>query len=291
MSVRYAPSPTGRLHVGNLRTAWVSREAARKLRLAWIVRFEDIDEPRVIAGAQESQLQDLRALGLEPDEIVVQSHRRMAHWKAFQRGVSEGQLYPCVCSRKEVQQALERLASAPHAATPLYDGRCRREPATVTTGSVGWRFRSSDPTGTRDFIVARTQGLDRGELPGVDFVPAYLWACAIDDLESRHRLLVRCVDLAPVASQQREIQQWLEPGTPLPAIFHTALVVTNDGARLEKRTRGVTLPECSERGIGPAELEKRFRDSFDRASLPAALSPGSVQGEARPQITLAELGL
>jgi len=80
--VRYAPSPTGRLHLGNLRTAWVSERWARSLSLPWVVRFEDIDRPRVISGSQEQQLADMRALGLKPDVVLVQS-RFKTHLKSY----------------------------------------------------------------------------------------------------------------------------------------------------------------------------------------------------------------
>src|SRR5262245_60491697 len=104
--VRFAPSPTGRFHIGNLRTAWISERLARARKEEWVVRFEDIDQPRVISGAREAQLEDMAALALKPDRIELQSAFREMHWKWFQRGVESGQLYPCYCSRKDVQSAL-----------------------------------------------------------------------------------------------------------------------------------------------------------------------------------------
>src|SRR6476659_5113424 len=92
-SVRFAPSPTGTFHVGNLRTAWVSYRWSRVLRMPWVVRFEDIDGPRVVNGARERQLADMAALGLVPDEILVQSARHERHRALFLRAVADGSVY------------------------------------------------------------------------------------------------------------------------------------------------------------------------------------------------------
>src|SRR4051794_30272327 len=128
MSVRFAPSPTGAFHLGNLRTAWISRAWAKHLGLPWVVRFEDIDRPRVVYGAKEGQLSDMAALDLAPDEIVDQSARMDRHWELLQQAVAEGQVYPCHCSRKEI---LAGLASAPHGKEAIYDGRCRLIPTQI----------------------------------------------------------------------------------------------------------------------------------------------------------------
>src|SRR6185312_17052083 len=98
MSVRFAPSPTGKFHVGNLRTAWISHIFSRYLGQPWIVRFEDIDQPRVVAGALQWQLDDLRKLGMVPDRVLVQSERLARHEALFRDAVAAGQVYPCTCS-------------------------------------------------------------------------------------------------------------------------------------------------------------------------------------------------
>jgi glutamyl-tRNA synthetase len=291
MGVRFAPSPTGRFHVGNLRTAWISHAWARRLAEPWVLRFEDIDRPRVAPGAQESQLEDMAALGLHPDQVLIQSAAHARHRRVLERAVREGRAYVCRCSRKEVQEALRASASAPHAAPPVYSGQCRHDahagPPSAGEGCA-WRFRSeADPSGAQDFIVGRTE-------PGGDWVPAYNWACAIDDHDGGHRLLVRAWDLGPVLAQQREIHAWLtasegRPGAPPPAVFHAALVVQDDGHRLEKRTRGVTLDELRARGIPPARLREIFASSF--AMPPDAPAPGGAGGEPRERLTLSELGL
>src|SRR5262245_10745589 len=119
MGVRFAPSPTGRLHIGNLRTAWISHWWSKSLGLKWVLRFEDIDKPRNVSGSQEQQLSNLEQLGLIPDEIIVQSQNFERHWQIFVKGVESHKFYPCFCSRKDL---IETLASAPHSKPPTYSG-------------------------------------------------------------------------------------------------------------------------------------------------------------------------
>ncbi len=282
--VRFAPSPTGNFHVGNFRTAWVSFELARRHGQPWIVRFEDIDAPRVQPHAQMRQLEDMRVLGLMPDEVTIQSHAHARHRALFDQAVGSGQVYPCTCSRKEVQEALAGLASAPHspdASAAVYSGHCRAEPARAGKGAVAWRFRMEDESGTRDFIVGRTEAKA--------FTPSYHWACAIDDADGGYALLVRAWDLAPVLEQQRAIQRWMGrigAGKGLPEVFHTALVVADDGSRLEKRTKGVTLSELEAAGLSPEEIVAKFAASFEMPSAPGA---DGLWGEAKRELRLGAL--
>lgn len=267
--VRFAPSPTGSFHVGNLRTAWISAWLAKELREPWVVRFEDIDRPRILAGAQRSQLEDFSALGLSPDVVIIQSARLERHLELFERARESSAVYPCYCSRKEVLEATAQAASAPHGEVPLYSGRCRARvpnsqnleaPTDYSNPSVAWRFRNADESGAQDFIVARTSPA------GTDFAPAYHWACAIDDFDGDYRLLVRAWDLAPAAAQQRAVFEWLAGVECItrayPPIFHTSLVTQDDGHRLEKRTKGVTLAELKAEGRDVKWLLSRFEESF-----------------------------
>ena len=321
--VRFAPSPTGRFHLGNLRTAWISWACARLLGEPWVVRFEDIDAPRVLPGARESQLEDLAALGMVPDELHVQSARIGRHWEVFLRGIAEGRVYPCICSRKEVQEVLHGIASAPHAEPPVYNGRCRpSEGAPAPTESelrarlsghphptIAWRLRAAGAGGEQDIIIARTERAPR-RLSGPEaagFAPSYHWACAIDDWDGGYRLLVRAWDLESATSHQRAIQSWLRgseggarAASPPPAVYHTALVTTDEGGRLEKRTRGVTWPELEARGIPMEVLVSRFLASWGegrsfeglRRWLELSLAaPDGVSGEASRTMTLSRLGI
>lgn len=281
MNVRFAPSPTGVFHIGNWRTAWISREWARVLGVPWAVRFEDIDTPRVIAGAQDRQLLEMRELGLNPDIVTVQSSRRARHWELFEKARKDRAIYPCRCSRKEI---LSALASAPHGEEILYSGKCREgfSGTAPTNATIAWRFLSDDAGGKHDFIVARTDASAAPE----SFVPAYHWACAIDDAEGDHGLLVRAHDLRSATPIQREIQKWMGL-RDFPAVFHTALVTDDQGHRLEKRTRGVTLPELAQSGISAKRLIELFGKSFEARREDFA--PGKIWGEPRTQLALKDL--
>jgi glutamyl-tRNA synthetase len=293
MSVRYAPSPTGRLHLGNLRTAWISKRWAEALGVAWVVRFEDIDRPRVVPGAREQQTADLAALGLVPDRVYLQSERIERHWELFSRATQENFAYPCFCSRKEIREAIDASASAPHTEPPAYNGRCRDRspPARFELNSVAWRMRGENPDGSLDVVIARTATA----LPDrTSFAPSYPFACAIDDLDGGYALLVRAWDLASAADSQRRIRAWVlhsESGTPIrftpPGIFHCSLITRNDGHRLEKRTPGVTLPELAAAGYTVEEILKRFSTSF---STPfGEFSSGKIFGEPEKTKTLLAL--
>ncbi len=295
--VRFAPSPTGRFHLGNLRTAWISWRWAQILGRPWVVRVEDIDTPRVLPGARDQQLQDMAALGLVPDVLLVQSEFRSRHWALFIEGVRSSQIYACDCSRKEVASALAGIASAPHdGRPPVYTGVCRALSAREmrAADSIAWRFRMNDESGRDDFIIARSgHVLDASGVPDEStFVPAYHWACAIDDHDGGYDLLVRSADLAPAAPVQRAIQSWvgrLEGSSCEPAVFHTSLVVQDDGHRLEKRTRGVTLEELGAKGIHAAKLTQIFEQSFDSTLFSQAVSEQLLVGEANGEIKLSSL--
>jgi len=301
MTVRFAPSPTGRFHLGNLRTAWISHRLARELGLPWWVRFEDIDGPRVVPGAREQQLADLAQLGLTPDHIEIQSQNVDLHWQVFLELLEAQVIFPCTCSRKEVQEELAQLASAPQAPhetqssllSPLYSGHCLTHPpvapGTSTAKPIAWRIRSSG------VIIGRTERLEwnrSGESwHSMRFEPAYHWACAIDDARTQpeHQILVRAWDLAQATPIQRKIQEhWKGPSYIPAAVFHTSLVVQTQGHRLEKRTHGITLPEW----LGSQNSIDSLKDAFEASfSLPPAssLQRGSVSGEKLQNLSLAEL--
>lgn len=297
MSVRFAPSPTGPFHVGNFRTAWISHAWARRLGLPWTVRFENIDKPRNVPGAMERQLEEMAALGLKPDRTLLQSEAHSRHWEVFLKFHGEGLVYPCFCSRKMVRETVEEAASAPHGPVAAYTGKCRdlKEFPETRLPSLAWRIRRPEPDGRGDFVVARTGlSLDSGGLPEREtFVPAYHWACAIDDHDGGHALLVRAWDLEEAAGQQRFLHDQLarleKTGRAAPAIFHCSLVTSNDGTRLEKRTRRVTWDELSQAGESAEGLTGRFRLSF-RGDW-SAFETAKIFGESRKTLTLAELGL
>ena len=294
--VRFAPSPTGVFHVGNLRTAWVSWRLARLLGEPWIVRYEDIDAPRSAPGAREAQRAHMATLGLEADDEHAQSARVARHWELFASAAAEGAVYPCFCSRKAVREALEGAASAPHGVVASYTGHCRdlTEFPSTDLPTVAWRFRMPGGGGD-DFIIARTlppteRGSAAFEALRPSFVPAYHWACAIDDADGGYRLLVRAHDLAPVLPLQRAICRYvLGPDAPLPAVYHTALVTRDDGGRLEKRTKGVSLVELQTDGWTANGLIQDFDASLKTWPSAKDIVPDAVLGEAVKTIPLSAL--
>lgn len=287
MSVRFAPSPTGDFHIGNLRTAFLSHEWAKRLKMPWVVRVEDIDKPRNVPGAMERQLDDLKTLGMIPDLLQIQSHRYQRHWEVFEKFRQAQWIYPCLCSRQTIRQSLSRIASAPHEPAPSYDGHCRhiRAVPKTTNPTIAWRLQFPDESGKDDLIIARTAP------DGTGFVPAYHLACTIDDYDGEYVLLVRASDLREATKQQRYVFQKLaeSEGKKIdpPAVFHCSLVTATDGTRLEKRTRGVTLDELLKAGETPESLCQKFLKSF--SGNWNAFSPHHLFGEARPTLPTSEL--
>lgn len=299
--VRFAPSPTGAFHIGNLRTAWISRWWALHLKEPWVVRFEDIDSLRSAPGAQELQLSQMALLGLTPDEVFVQSASLERHWQVFERAVREGKVYPCFCSRKEVKDALEGAASAPHGSPPIYSGRCRslEDYPEQVPAMIAWRFRNADPA--HDFIVARAAAPPgKAELASLrsSFAPAYHWACAIDDYIGAYRMLVRASDLASVLNYQRAVGEmlfeWSGKSVEHPAVFHCSLVTREDGGRLEKRTPGASLQEVMAGGLSADDVVRILESSFDIEFFSEApngsVSSGLVFGEKLDTLSLSALG-
>lgn len=257
----------------------------------------------------ESQLVDMERLGLLPrglnDGIERQTERRKSHWRAFLRAVSEGVAHPCICSRKEVEQELAEMASAPHVQesggeAPSYAGTCmvRGREQTLNLHSsashlgsrtLAWRF------GSRHTVIARTENADLSSPEACSFEPSYHWACALDDCNParEHSLLVRAWDLAHATPIQREIQSWSEgPDFQPPTVFHTSLLTQDDGQRLEKRTRGVALDELLETGWSIQRLIERFEASFDSETVGHDLldsARGAILGERHRSLTLSAL--
>ncbi len=256
--VRFAPSPTGRFHIGNLRTAWIASQVGHLLAEPLTIRVEDIDSARSRIEFKDLQIADLKRVGVIADELIIQSNRHSRHLELFNRARNDGLIYPCDCSRKDVLEALAGLRSAPHGREADYSGRCRtRKPSDMhPVETLAWRWRSKlNADGRYDAIVARTNP------DGSQFTPGYHWACAIDDADGNYRLLVRAWDLETVEFTQRQIREWVRPNIQTD-IFHTSLVVNLDGSRLEKRTKGVTLDELTAAGLTEQTLVSLFERSF-----------------------------
>jgi glutamyl-tRNA synthetase len=244
---RYAPSPSGQLHIGNLRTALIAWLAARSRGAPFALRVEDLDRERSRAEHERSQLADLAALGLDWDGPVMrQSERLKEHREAFERLRAAGRVYPCWCTRADVREA----ASAPHAdAGPgRYPGTCRhlsgdqrRRRAREAGREPVWRLNGQAER-------ARFHDLLRGPCEGVvddvvlwraDDGPAYNLAVVVDDDAQSVGEVVRGDDLIDSTPCQVFIAGIL--GLTRPAYLHIPLVLGPQGRRLAKRDGPVTL--------------------------------------------------
>ena len=243
---RFAPSPTGPLHLGSLVAAVGSWLYARRAGGRWLVRMEDIDTPRVVPGSAEEILRALARYGLESDgEVVWQSRRTTLYEDALATLRSRDLVYDCACSRAELQRA----ASAPLGREPVYPGTCRNG---LAAGKVARaiRFRVPDATigfddlvcghveenvaeRTGDFVVRRADGLF-----------AYQLAVVVDDAEQRVTQIVRGADLLTSTPRQIALQRAL--GFPTPEYAHLPLVVNADGSKLGKRDGALPLPSLDE---------------------------------------------
>ena len=246
MKGRFAPSPTGVLHLGNLRTALLAWLFARSAGSEFLVRMEDLDTGRVRPGYAEEQLADLAAIGIDWDgEVVFQSQRLDRYADAID--ALGDRVYECYCTRAEIREA----ASAPHGPLPegAYPGTCLR----LTAAELAEKRASGRAPALRIRAgAARVAFEDRlhGHVEGVvdDFVirrndgaPAYNLAVVVDDAAQGIGEVVRGDDLLDTTPRQLFLADAL--GLPRPAHAHVPLVLGADGARLAKRHGDVTLRE------------------------------------------------
>jgi glutamyl-tRNA synthetase len=256
-----APSPTGALHLGNARTFLLAWLSIRSQGGTLLLRIEDIDGPRVKPGAAAQAIADLRWLGLDWDgEPVTQSERLPLYAAAALRLVASGAAYPCVCTRREVEEA----ASAPHEGNddgPVYPGTCRGRFADLAaareaTGREA-ALRFSVDVAHAPF-VDRFAGSQQGSIAG-DFViqkrdggAAYQLAVVVDDAAQGVTEVVRADDLLPSTPRQLLLYRALQL-TP-PQFVHVPLVVGGDGLRLAKRHGDTSLRHLRERGVAAAAV-------------------------------------
>lgn len=259
---RFAPSPTGNLHLGGVWTALASWAYARAHGGKMLLRVEDIDPPRIVAGSAERILDDLRWLGLDWDGDVIWQSARTALYEAALGTLSRaGYTYPCDCSRAEIA----RIASAPHAGEEtretIYPGTCRdaspgrtmRRPPAIrfrVPARVAISFRDAlhgvleedVATATGDFVLRRADG-----------VFSYQLVVAVDDAEMGVTQVIRGDDLLSSTARQLLLMKLLGHAT-VPGYAHLPLVVAPDGTRLAKRTKGITIAELRERGTAAREV-------------------------------------
>jgi glutamyl-Q tRNA(Asp) synthetase len=264
---RFAPSPTGPLHEGSLAAALASWLDARAHAGRWLVRIEDVDTPRCVAGAGEFILQQLAACGLVPDAPPVwQSTRTALYSQALERLVAKGNAYPCACSRKDIEDAhaarghaRERHAALPYPGTcrqglrgraarswrfrvqrseekqaPALDHQAPKATVLIANTCVQWHDRRLGPqqqdvaSAVGDFVLRRADGLW-----------AYQLAVVVDDANQGVTHVVRGEDLADNTPRQILLQQALDVATP--AYLHTPLVRGRDGEKLSKQNGAPVL--------------------------------------------------
>lgn len=256
---RFAPSPTGDLHVGNLRTALLAWLWARQSGRRFLLRVEDID--RVRAGSTERQLEDLAEIGLEWDgEVLIQTTRTDAHEAALNQLREGGHLFECFCSRKDIREA----ASAPHVPPGHYPGTClhlseaertaRRE-AFASAGRIpALRLRApaSSWTVTDELHGHYTGPVDHFVVRRNDGVPAYNLAVVVDDAFQGIDQVTRGDDLLSQAPAQAALASLLEVSEP--TYVHVPLALSPTGARLAKRDGAVTLPDLHALGWSTADV-------------------------------------
>ena len=252
MRGRFAPSPTGSLHLGNLRTALASWLHTRSAGGDWLVRMEDLDRVTSSAAHESTQLADLAALGMRSElPIVRQSERFDLYRDAIATLQRLGRVYECYCSRREIREA----AQAPHELGDAYPGTCR----TLTTARLSELRAAGRPPALRlrsegerfvidDLIAGRYTGAaDDVVIQRNDGVPAYNLAVVVDDGAQGVTHVTRGVDLLTSAPRQRLLQELL--GIPTPSYAHVPLVVGADGTRLAKRHGAVSLADLAAVGI------------------------------------------
>ncbi|MEN6626154.1 MAG: tRNA glutamyl-Q(34) synthetase GluQRS [Candidatus Sumerlaeia bacterium] len=261
---RYAPSPTGDLHLGNLRTALVAWESIRRQGGIFILRVEDIDRPRTVPGAEERMLEDLRWLGMDWDEgpdvggpagPYRQSDRDAIYEAALARLTAAGLTYPCFCSRRDLKEASaphgedgpvhrivccntfrDNIPDRPEGATTRFRVEQRRLIEFVDRHRGPQRYDLDKLCG--DFVIRRRDGLW-----------AYQLACAVDDGLMGVTEVVRGGDL--LSSTPRQIALLRALGLPVPQYEHIELVADAEGRRMCKRDGSCSLRSLREQGISP----------------------------------------
>jgi glutamyl-Q tRNA(Asp) synthetase len=258
LTTRFAPSPTGRLHLGHAYSAVLGHARARERGGKFLVRIEDLDPTRSRPEFVDSIFEDLRWLGLDWDEpLLVQSERSGVYEAALRRLRDQGLVYPCFCTRADIAAALE----APHGcAAAHYPGTCRGladDPHRRTSTPHSWRLDAAKAlaiAGLPSWIEAggrrfesRREDFDDVILARKDAPAAYHLACVTDDAASGITLVTRAADLRPSTPVQRLLQMLL--GLPEPAYLHHPLVAHAGGRRLAKRDLAPTLAAMREAGI------------------------------------------
>ena len=289
---RLAPSPTGYLHLGHARTFWMAYQRARAAKGKLVFRNEDLDSPRCKPEFVAAMYEDLRWLGLSWDEgpdlggefgFYCQSQRREFYLEAWRKLRDGGFIYPCSCSRKD----LERALSAPHEDNDVpslsalpgeddelhYPGTCRHKITEArqwaAPGDVSWRFKVPDYSliafkdlyfGAQQFVAG--QDFSDFLVWRRDDIPAYQLAVVVDDEAMQISEVVRGADLLRSTARQLLLIEALEYSVPV--YFHCPLFRDENQTRLAKRHDALSLRTLRETGTNPAELRSAFAKEMGR---------------------------
>jgi glutamyl-Q tRNA(Asp) synthetase len=287
---RFAPSPTGPLHDGSLVAALASWLDTRAHGGQWLVRIEDVDTTRCLPGMDQIILQQLACCGLQSDQPVVYQTQRTHRYQAALDGlIANGQVYPCACSRKDIEQVLQGGGQTkPRHGELIYPGTCRdglqgRSPR-------AWRLRvSNEPVHWTDRRLGAQMQLVSAEvgdfiLKRADGCHAYQLAVVVDDAAQGITNVVRGEDLADNTARQILLQRAL--GLPTPGYLHTPLVLGQDGKKLSKQNGALALNLHDP--LAALNLAARtLRLHPCTGAIPDALASWTVQWQAQASVTQA----
>ena len=295
---RFAPSPTGPLHFGSLVAALASCCDARAAGGRWLIRIDDVDEPRAVPGAEREILATLGRYGFAADGPVVRQSERRAHYaRALDALDARGLVYPCACSRRELESA--PLSSA---GERVYPGTCRNGIPADRASRPQRSIRLRVDEAVVEF-VDRLQGAQRQDLARevgdfvvrrADGLAAYQLAVVVDDAAQRVTHVVRGADLLASTPRQIHLQRVL--GVATPSYLHVPIAVDAAGEKLSKQTRAPALPDdplpvlvaawrfLEQPAIAPATLAE-FWSLASAAWSPARLPPAAML--PAPRIALA----
>ena len=261
---RFAPSPTGELHVGNLRTALAAWGSCTSRGGTFLLRWEDLDQFNATHDHAVTQQRDLAAIGIVPTVTpVTQSERFALYHDAINALTDRGLTYECFCSRKDIRDA----ASAPHGSMVVYPGTCRdlseRERAerrNVRPGALRLRAQVTTESFV-DYMHGEMSGaVDDVVLRRNDGIPSYNMAVVVDDGIQNISEVVRGDDLLGITPSQVHLQKLL--GYATPTYGHIPLVVGDDGDRLAKRHGAVTLSNLADSGVNAAGVREMLWESL-----------------------------
>ena len=261
VQVRFAPSPTGRLHVGNARVALINWLFARQQGGGFLLRLDDTDTDRSSDIFANDIEQDLRWLGLDWDSYARQSDRLNRYAAAAEKLKAEGRLYPCYETPEELE--LKRKIALSRGLPPIYDraalrrGETERAALEAQGRKPHWRFRLNDGAIAWDDLVRGAQQFDAAKLSDpvlvrADGRPLYTLSSVVDDVEFKISHVIRGED--HVANTAVQIQIWQALGGAVPAFAHLPLLADEQGEGLSKRAGSLSLGTLRDEGIEPMAL-------------------------------------